>query len=74
LLNLSPRLLVAKKKSTEPHREQIRRTHVKKTHRILFSKYRKYEWKHAKEVASSSGVQVEEHKLEELTKLRSCKF
>ena len=63
-------------KSTAPHREQIRRTYVKKTHRILFSKYRKYgwkyEWKYAKEVASSSVVQVEDHNLEKMAKRRSC--
>jgi hypothetical protein len=49
-----------------------KRTLVGKAHRILFAKYRKYEWKYAKEVASSSGVQVEEHKLEKMAKRRSC--
>ena len=54
------------KKSTAPRRQQIRQTHVKKTHSILFSNFKVQEArKYAKEVVRGSGVQVE-HKLEKM--------
>jgi len=62
--------------SGQTPRTRIRRTYVKKSHAVYFSKHRHFEWDRAKATnaaaTSACGRSLEEHRLEKMDKRRGC--
>jgi len=66
------RILVNQLLATQMSSGKIRRTHVKKTRQIRFSKYRQEEWERSQAQTAAASSSGEVHRLERMDKRREC--